>query len=92
MFPDDEEANKLLGYIAMTSRKRNDPISVQILSSSGAGKTALQDAVTGADIRPVLGERRPGDPSRLVADRTLAGQTLGWQPPLSPRQALPPRE
>jgi DNA primase len=40
-----EEANKLLGYIAMTSRKQSEPLSVLILSSSGAGKTALQDAV-----------------------------------------------
>ena len=40
-----EESNKLLGYIAMTSRKRDVPLSMLILSSSGAGKTALQDAV-----------------------------------------------
>ncbi|MCP4666389.1 MAG: hypothetical protein GY849_08475, partial [Deltaproteobacteria bacterium] len=40
-----EEANKLLGYIAMTSRKRKEPISMQILSSSGSGKTALQDGI-----------------------------------------------
>lgn len=40
-----EENNKLLGYIAMTSRKRDVPLSVLILSSSGAGKTALQDTV-----------------------------------------------
>ena len=42
-----EESNKLLGYVAMTSRKRDVPLSVLILSSSGAGKTALQDAVVG---------------------------------------------
>jgi len=40
-----EESNKLLGYIAMTSRKQDVPLSMLILSSSGAGKTALQDAV-----------------------------------------------
>jgi DNA primase len=39
-----EETNKLLGYLVMTSRKMNDPLSLLILSSSGAGKTALQDA------------------------------------------------
>ncbi len=38
-----EETNKLLCYLAMTSRKMADPLSVLILSSSGAGKTALQD-------------------------------------------------
>jgi len=39
-----EEQNKLLGYVAMTSRKQEIPLSVLILSCSGAGKTALQDA------------------------------------------------
>ena len=39
-----EESNKLLCYLAMTSRKMPEPLSVLILSSSGAGKTALQDA------------------------------------------------
>lgn len=39
-----ERANKLLGYLSMTSRKMANPLSVLILSSSGAGKTALQDA------------------------------------------------
>lgn len=38
-----ERVNKLLCYLAMTSRKLEKPISVLILSSSGAGKTALQD-------------------------------------------------
>jgi DNA primase catalytic core len=40
-----EETNRLLLYFALTSRKMNDPISVHILSSSGAGKSYLQDAV-----------------------------------------------
>ncbi len=40
-----EEANRLLLYLAMTSRKMDDPLAVQILSSSGAGKSHLQDAV-----------------------------------------------
>jgi len=39
-----EESNKLLCYLAMTSRKMQTPLSVLVLSSSGAGKTALQDA------------------------------------------------
>lgn len=38
-----EETNKLLCYLAMTSRKMTEPLSILILSSSGAGKTALQD-------------------------------------------------
>ena len=39
-----EAANKLLCYLAVTSRKMDEPLSVLVLSSSGAGKTALQDA------------------------------------------------
>ena len=40
-----EHTNRLLLYLAMTSRKMEDPLAVQILSSSGAGKSHLQDAV-----------------------------------------------
>ncbi|MEI6219277.1 MAG: hypothetical protein WCP86_10280, partial [bacterium] len=39
-----EKYNKLLFYTAAVSRKMADPLSVLILSSSGAGKSALQDA------------------------------------------------
>ena len=38
-----EESNKFLCYLAAVSRKMDDPVSVLILSSSGAGKTTLQD-------------------------------------------------
>lgn len=37
-----ERANKLISYIAAVSRKMADPLSILVLSSSGAGKTALQ--------------------------------------------------
>lgn len=40
-----EETNRLLLYLAMTSRKTDDPLAVQILSASGAGKSHLQDVV-----------------------------------------------
>jgi UDP-glucose 4-epimerase len=36
--------------------------------------------VTGKPIECRIGERRPGDPPRLVADSTKAQQTLGWRP------------
>ncbi len=39
-----EKANKVLCYLAAVSRKTQDPLSILILSSSGAGKSALQDA------------------------------------------------
>ncbi len=42
-----ERANKLLCYLALTSRKMEKPLAVLILSSSGAGKTMLQDAAMG---------------------------------------------
>lgn len=39
---------------------------------------ALSDAL-GRPIDAVVGERRPGDPARLVADVTAARQDLGWK-------------
>lgn len=40
-----EETNKLVGYLAATSRKLEAPLAVLIQSSSAAGKTALMEAV-----------------------------------------------
>ncbi len=40
-----EDTNKLLLYLAMSSRRMSDPLSVLILSGSGAGKSVLQDKV-----------------------------------------------
>ena len=37
-------------------------------------------AVTGREIPVVYGERRPGDPARLVADSRRARAELGWNP------------
>jgi hypothetical protein len=39
-----EESNILLCYLAAVSRQTAEPISVLVLSSSGAGKSALQEA------------------------------------------------
>jgi len=39
-----EKHNKLLAYLAAVSRKMDAPLSLLVLSSSGAGKTALQDS------------------------------------------------
>ncbi|HED32623.1 MAG TPA: UDP-glucose 4-epimerase GalE [Gammaproteobacteria bacterium] len=36
--------------------------------------------VTGADFAVKLGERREGDPARLVADASLLQKELGWKP------------
>ena len=40
-----ERTNRLLLYLAMTSRKMEEPLAVRIVSSSGAGKSHLQAAV-----------------------------------------------
>lgn len=40
-----ETTNKLMSYLTMTSRKMADPLALQILSGSGAGKSHMQDAV-----------------------------------------------
>ncbi|MFO0467490.1 MAG: CHC2 zinc finger domain-containing protein, partial [bacterium] len=40
-----ETDNKLLGYLAMTSRKMPQPLAVVVQSSSAAGKSSLMEAV-----------------------------------------------
>ena len=40
-----EATNKLVGYLAATSRKLENPLAIVIQSSSAAGKTSLMDAV-----------------------------------------------
>jgi PAS domain-containing protein len=67
-----EENNIILDYVAMTSRLRETPISVLTLSSSGAGKTALQDAV--------LALCPPEDLVKLTA---LSGKALFYKERLS---------
>lgn len=39
-----ERTNKVLAYLGMTSRKMPQPLALMILSGSGTGKSALQDA------------------------------------------------
>jgi UDP-glucose 4-epimerase len=52
---------------------------------NGEGYSVLEvvDAVkriTGRDVPLAFGERRPGDPERLIASSQKARRTLGWQP------------
>jgi UDP-glucose 4-epimerase len=59
--------------------------STQFNLGNGNGFSVAQvidtaQQVTGTRIARVLGERRPGDPARLVADAKLARAALGWQP------------
>ncbi len=67
-----EEHNKLLAYLAATSRKTDEPLSVLVLSSSGAGKTALQD--TALLFVP---------PEDLVKLTSLSGKALFYKDRLS---------
>ena len=67
-----EEPNKLLAYLAATSRKTDDPLSLLCLSSSGAGKTALQD--TALLFVP---------PEDLVKLTSLSGKALFYKDRLS---------
>lgn len=68
----NEQANKLLCYLAMTSRKLDKPLAVLILSSSGAGKTVLQDTAL-----------RFCPPEDLVKVTTLSTRVLFYKAPSS---------
>ena len=63
-----EEGNRLLLYLGLTSRKMDDPLAIQILSSSGAGKSHLQDAVLSLC---------PGED--LIKLTSLSGQALFYK-------------
>jgi len=60
-----EETNKLVGYLAATSRKLDRPLAVMIQSSSAAGKSLLMDAVL-----------RLIPPEEQVAYSAMTGQSL----------------
>jgi DNA primase catalytic core len=63
-----ERANKLLGYLVMTSRKMAQPLALLNLASSGAGKTTLQD-----------GAVRLCPPEDLVKLTSLSGKALFYK-------------
>ena len=51
-------------------------------SGDGLSVRQIMDAMqrgTGHSFEPVLAERRPGDPARIVADGTAAGRDLDWK-------------
>ncbi|NLF18236.1 MAG: DNA primase [Lentisphaerae bacterium] len=72
-----EEGNRLLCYLAAVSRRLEHPLSVLILSSSGAGKSALQNVT--------LGFCPPEDVVRLTS---LTGRALFYQDPTSLRHRV----
>jgi hypothetical protein len=64
-----EELNKLLVYIAASSRKLEDPISILILSASASGKSFLVDTV-----------RKLVPPEDVIAVTSLSDQALNYLP------------
>ncbi len=51
-------------------------------SGEGLSVRQIMDSmarVTGIDFTPVIGERRPGDPARIVADGKAAAADLDWK-------------
>ena len=60
-----ERINKLVGYLAMVSRKLDEPLAIIIQSTSAAGKTTLMDAVL--SLVP---------PEDLVKYSAMTGQSL----------------
>lgn len=63
-----EDTNKLISYLAMTSRKMDDPLSILIISGSGAGKSSLQDTIL--NLCP---------PEELVKLTSLTGKALFYK-------------
>ncbi len=63
-----EEINKLVCYLAMTSRKMADPLAILLISGSGAGKTSLQDTIL--SLCP---------PEELVKLTSLTGKALFYK-------------
>jgi UDP-glucose 4-epimerase len=62
-----------------------DGVGVKLNLGTGRGTSVREviDAcrkVTGHAIPVEIGQRRPGDPPELVADSSLARETLGWTP------------
>ena len=46
------------------------------------------ERITNRSIPVIYGERRPGDPARLVADATLARKLLEWQPRYADQETI----
>jgi 5S rRNA maturation endonuclease (ribonuclease M5) len=72
-----ERTTVLVAYLAALSRKLPEPLGVLIVARSGAGKSALQDAVCGFV-----------PPEDLVRVTRLTGQALFYKDPDSLKQKL----
>jgi hypothetical protein len=72
-----EAANKQLVFLAAVSRLQDDPLNVLVVSGSGAGKSALIDAV-----------RKLIPPSEVVSLTSLSDQALNYIEPDGLRHRL----
>ena len=69
--------------LAMDKLEAGKGICVNLGTGRGTSVREIVEAcreVTGHPIPEVMGKRRAGDPPELIADATLAGKLLGWQP------------
>lgn len=69
--------------LALERIKEGQGIEVNLGTGNGFSVREVIECcreVTGCDIKEVMGERRDGDPPRLVADARKAKEVLGWVP------------
>lgn len=75
-----------LGDAHLRALERLEPgkgLCVNLGTGQGTSVREIVDAcreVTGHPIPEVIGQRRAGDPPKLIADATLARERLGWTP------------
>ena len=71
--------------------QHNDSQIFNLGSSTGYSVKEIVEAsrkVTGEEIPAIMGERRAGDPAKLVAASTKARELLGWQPAYETIEAI----
>jgi UDP-glucose 4-epimerase len=49
---------------------------------------AMAERITGKPIKAVIGERRAGDPARLIGSAEKAKHVLGWRPQLADLESI----
>jgi UDP-glucose 4-epimerase len=72
-------------HLLALTRLVQDGVSQRFNLGNGAGFSvqeviSVAEQVTGKKVNVIDAPRRAGDPARLVADATLAKNTLGWSP------------
>jgi UDP-glucose 4-epimerase len=76
----DIAAAHVTAAVKLTEGAAVDPV-YNLGSGTGVSVRQIMDAfaeVTGTDLAPVVVERRPGDPARIVASGEAAARDLGW--------------